>query len=140
MPRRPPDRPHSYREQFGPRYRRSGTGGVAVGCVGLIFVLVIVGIASAVVFNFIALTHHTVQTCTVSDKSMGFDKDGHGLYRVYTADCGVFEVEDAWYLGNYNSADLYASLQRGHEYVIDSTGFRNGFFSTFPTIVKVTPA
>ncbi|WP_025157212.1 hypothetical protein [Leifsonia aquatica] len=76
------------------------------------------------------------QACHVDSKDHTIDKDGNGVYRVYTSDCGILNVEDAPFLGRYNSADIYASIQPHHAYLFTTYGHRNGFLSTFPNITE----
>lgn len=74
-------------------------------------------------------------TCHVDSKDHTVNSSGDGIYRVYS-DCGVFNVEDAFFLGKFNSADIYASIRPGHDYLFTTYGFRNGFFSWFPNITE----
>lgn len=76
------------------------------------------------------------QPCTVTDKDHTINpEDGSGIYRIYS-DCGVFNVEDAPFVGQFNSADTYAQIEVGKTYEFTTYGYRNGFFSMFPNIVK----
>lgn len=74
--------------------------------------------------------------CTVNDKTAA-RKDATTEYRVYTS-CGVFSVSDDPFLGQWNSADTYGSIQVGKTYNLEAYGWRNGFFSIFPNIKKAT--
>lgn len=80
------------------------------------------------------------QPCTVDDKdrtTQVVEGVASSVYRVYT-DCGIFNVEDAFFLGKFNSADTYADIEIGKTYLFETYGFRNGFFSWFPNIVSAT--
>lgn len=139
--RRHPQEFHGYREQSRPRYRVPRTGGGFVGgCFGLLLVVVIFVIAGLAFIGVLGLAHRTTETCTVNDKSVGYDKDGHGIYRIYTNECGVLGIKDVPFVGNFNSADLYSHIQRGRTFRFTTVGFRNGFFSWFPTIIEVHAA
>ncbi|MFE6966904.1 hypothetical protein ACFVAJ_17470 [Agromyces sp. NPDC057679] len=79
--------------------------------------------------------------CVVDDKDRTTDSEGASVYRVYTSGddgCGVFNIEDALFLGKLNSADLYGSLEVGKTYSLTTYGYRNGFFSMFPNITEAT--
>lgn len=81
------------------------------------------------------------EPCTVEDKDRTTDSEGASVYRVYS-DCGVFNVEDAPFLGKFNSADTYRHIEPGKTYRFETYGWRNGFFSMFPNIThaeEVTP-
>lgn len=73
--------------------------------------------------------------CKVTGKDHSYDHKGSSIYRVYSS-CGVFNVEDAPFVGQFNSADTYGSIQIGHTYRFTTYGYRNGFFSVFPNITK----
>jgi hypothetical protein len=79
--------------------------------------------------------------CTVTDKDRSTDSSGNSIYRVYTEGgdgCGVFNVEDAAAVGQFASADTYASIKVGKTYQFETYGYRNPFFSMFPNITKAT--
>lgn len=95
---------------------------------------VIIGAAVIVGSTGCAAMNQKVQTCTVNDKDRTTGTDGASVFRVYTDECGVLEVGDVWYEGNFNSADLYADIEPGHVYEFTTGGFRIGFFSAFPVI------
>ena len=73
--------------------------------------------------------------CTVEDKDRTTTSDGSSSQRVYTS-CGVFEVADDLIEGQWNSADLYSSIEIGAAYDLETIGWRNGFLSIFPNITK----
>ena len=98
------------------------------------FVVAFAGVAFAGVANF---THVETQTCTVTDKDRAAGKDGKSNMRIYTADCGVFTVEDSIPDGAWDSADRYSKLEVGKTYTFRSRGYRVPFFSMFPNIVEV---
>lgn len=75
--------------------------------------------------------------CTVDDKDRTTNSEGSSVYRIYS-DCGVFNVEDAPFLGKFNSADTYAKIEVGKTYEFETYGFRNGFTSDFPNITQAT--
>lgn len=75
------------------------------------------------------------QICTVVDKESIARESGH-TYRIYTEECGVLAAEDSPWLLHFNSADVYAQLEPGQAYSMDTIGWRNGFFSLFPNVVE----
>jgi hypothetical protein len=80
----------------------------------------------------------STQVCTVEQKDRTTKKDGGSDQRLYT-DCGVFTVADDVLQGQWNSADTFAQLEEGETYELESVGWRNGFFSTFPNVISATP-
>lgn len=77
--------------------------------------------------------------CKVEDKDRAIDSSGNSSYRVYS-DCGVFEVADDMIEGQWNAADTYSKIDVGETYNFETIGWRNGFLSLFPNIVKVGAA
>ena len=108
--------------------------GIAAGAV---FAIVLVG---GGIIGTISYTTVETQTCTVVDKDRAAGRDGKSNMRVYTSDCGVFEVRDSLIDGLWNSSDLYSSIQEDKRYTITARGLRVPFFSMFPGIIKAVPA
>ena len=104
---------------------------------GLAFAAVIIGGGIIGTVNYSTVE---TQTCTVVDKDRAADRNGKSNMRVYTSDCGVFEVRDSLIDGLWNSSDLYSSIQADERYTLTARGLRIPFFSMFPNIVKATPA
>jgi acyl CoA:acetate/3-ketoacid CoA transferase beta subunit len=83
-------------------------------------------------------TQRTV-VATVSDKENICRGNDNCKYLIYT-DKGVFQNTDTfWYL-KYNSSDVYGDIKKGHKYTFKVTGWRWGFWSWYPNVVKTTPA
>ena len=73
--------------------------------------------------------------CKVEDKDRTTNSDGQSDARIYTS-CGVFTVEDVWTRGQFDSADLYASIKRGKTYDLTTVGFRIPVLSMFPSVIE----
>ena len=104
---------------------------------GVVFAAVLVG---GGIIGTLSYTTVATQTCTVVDKDRVADRDGKSNMRVYTSDCGVFEVRDSLIDGLWNSSDLYSSIQEDGRYTLTARGLRIPFFSMFPNIIKAVPA
>lgn len=74
--------------------------------------------------------------CTVTDKYVKVGSDSS--QKMVASSCGTFKVEDELSQGNWNSADVYASIEVGKTYDFETYGFRNGFLSSFPNINSAT--
>ena len=109
------------------------TGRASTGC-GPVIVLALVLLCGAV-GSVAAASHETTQTCTVESKDRAAGKDGKSQMRVYTADCGVFEVTDSLLKMRFNAADRYAALLPGHRYQLTTVGFRVPALSSFPNVI-----
>ena len=102
-----------------------------VAAVTLIFVTVI-GL------SFASYNNETVHNdCTVTEKDRTTTREGGSDARVYTENCGVFQVGDALFKGHFRSADVYASIDVGKTYDFTTIGFRAGPLSMFPNIIEV---
>ena len=102
---------------------------VAVLAGVLILGLAIFGIAGA---N--RVTEH--ENCTVTEKDRVSDRDGKSDMRVYTT-CGTFQIKDSLFIGRWDSADFYASIEEDSTYDLTVRGYRIPFFSVFPNIETV---
>lgn len=71
--------------------------------------------------------------CYVEDKDRA-KSDGGSDMRVYTKDCGVLKVQDLLWGRQFNSADIFSSIEPGHTYLFHVSGVRVPFFSVFPNI------
>lgn len=102
---------------------------------GIVALLVIGGIivGNVVVWNWVHTTG--TQVCKITNKE-SVTKDKTNQYRVYTDNCGVFQVSDEAWLGKFNSADTYSKIQPGTSYTLHTVGWRNGLFSQFPNIIQ----
>lgn len=78
---------------------------------------------------------HTGCVVTGKDRSSDRHSDESDM-RVYTKNCGTFQVGDLPYQGRYNSADTYGAIQVGHAYNFEAYGYRDGYTSQFPTIAS----
>lgn len=98
----------------------------------------VLALAVGVGFGVKNALHEDVETCTVTSKERlpkGGDAGGFDQ-RVYTEECGVLTVGDSLFAGHFNSADTWNSIEEGHTYRLTARGYRVGFLSMFPNIVK----
>lgn len=103
------------------------------GLVGAAALVSLTGCAEAVHYD----GPHTGCVVTGKDRTSGNNANESNM-RVYTQNCGTFEVGDLPFHGQYNSADVYGSILPGHTYNFDAYGWRNGYSSDFPTILTAT--
>jgi len=102
--------------------------------------LVMVGSIGFGIFQA-ASTNTVAENCIVADKSITFNtQTNKSDMRIYTENCGTFQVGDNPLKGVWNSADLYGAISKGETYDFQTTGVRVGLVSAFPTIYQATPA
>ncbi|MDM3894794.1 hypothetical protein [Mycobacterium intracellulare] len=111
--------------------------GITAVCVAIfVIALVIVGCST--------MNHEMHHNCKVTGKDMLYntsgDKNGTSTSRTkrLSTTCGVFNVEDN-ISGGFNSYDLWAALEVGKTYDIETGGYRVGVLGNFPVATKVIP-
>lgn len=113
-----------------PKYlNQRGDVGVLVG------ILLFVAVVGFVVWvAHLPYSNRHWQTLTVTDKTVKLDnKDSK--YLVFT-DRGVYQDTDAFFIGKFNSSDVYGALTVGKSYICSVMGVRNHFFSWYQDIVS----
>lgn len=103
--------------------------------IGSIVLVSLIGGVTFSIMSFFQMQSHSA--CTVSDKDRTRDADGNSDVRIYTDNCGVFNINDSFFDGNFNSADLYSQVKVGETYDFTTRGFRIPFLSVFPNIIEV---
>lgn len=84
--------------------------------------------------------NETTRTCAVTDKdrtTVSSDNGSRSDMRIYTTDCGTLAVTDLMTRGQFNSADIYASIEPGNTYEITTVGWRIPWLSAFPVVLGV---
>lgn len=62
------------------------------------------------------------------------DKD---VYMVVDGDNNTYQITDLFFIGKFNSTDIYNNLNIGQAYFVEVTGVRNRFFSWYRNINKI---
>ena len=57
-----------------------------------------------------------------------------------TGQTRTFTLNDSFWHGSWDTADLYANLVIGQTYTFRATGWRIPLFSAFPNIIEITSA
>lgn len=56
-------------------------------------------------------------------------------YLIYT-EAGPLKLEDELWYGNFNSSDWYGQIRQDSTYTFETVGYRIGYLSEYPNIVK----
>lgn len=56
-------------------------------------------------------------------------------YLIFT-EAGPLKLEDELFYGNFNSSDLYSQIRKDSTYTFHTIGYRIGFMSEYPNIIK----
>ena len=104
-----------------------------------IFAIIVLIVISTIIFNITSYVHTNTVTAKVTGKERTIKSDGdkiESFYLVYT-DKGTMKLEDDVLRGNWYSSDVYGRLQEGTTYTFTTSGYRFGFFSSYPNIIEV---
>ena len=71
---------------------------------------------------------------TISDK---YTKGERGTYFVIDENSNAYVVEDLFFIGKFNSTDIYNKLKIGDKYKVKITGVRIHFFSWYQNINEI---
>lgn len=102
-------------------------------------VMLLVGVAIGLAL-WSESANETTRTCAVTDKdrtTVSTRDSSRSDMRIYTADCGTLSVSDLITRGQFNSADIYASIEPGNTYEITTVGWRIPWLSAFPVVLGV---
>lgn len=99
----------------------------------LLGIILVVGLIWGITKN----SHRETMQCKVEDKDRTRNSDGGSDMRVYTEECGVLQVKDSMFAGQFDSSDVYSQIKPGKTYEFTTTGWRVPFLSMFPNIVEV---
>jgi hypothetical protein len=102
--------------------------------IGLV-AIVIIGIIGV---NIASYANKETFTTTVTEKERIVTKNGDNLdsyYLIYTEN-GTYKLEDELLYGNFRSSDWYGKIKVDSTYEFTTIGFRIGFMSEYPNIVK----
>jgi|TARA_R110000823_G_scaffold258290_1_gene379775 hypothetical protein len=105
---------------------------------GIIILVVVIFIG---IITFDIKSYNTVETIVakVDGKERITERTGDNIesfYLVYT-DKGTFKLEDDMFRGNFYSSDVYGKLRQDSTYTFKTAGYRIGFMSSYPNIIKV---
>ena len=77
-------------------------------------------------------------TITINTKHIDTGKDS-SHYMLTSTDGQSFEVDNGWFLGVWNSDELYGSLKENHTYNITTKGDRvvGWYFQDYPYVISV---
>ena len=101
----------------------------------ILVVIIILGLLASFGYQYGTAREVTI---TVTDKERIVEKgeDGGSYYLVFTED-DAYKNEDALFYGKFKSSSLQAQLKEGETYRVKVYGWRIGFLSMYPNIVKI---
>lgn len=102
----------------------------------LFLVLLPIGIYRHARYSSIRQVTFTITT--LPDRSIQYNANGYkNTYAnlVYT-DKGTFQNTDSIFPWKQNSSDIYGQLQKGTKYTCEVAGWRIGFLSNYPDLIR----
>lgn len=112
---------------------RTGVGIIAI------FILAGIMIIGSIVMKVSGYNNKQTITTKVTDKERITTESGdrvQSYYLVYT-EAGTFKLEDELLYDNFNSSDWYGRIRRDSTYTFHTIGYRIGWASEYPNIVKI---
>ena len=98
----------------------------------------ILTITAIVVIGLLAFfgrfTKQETLTTKVTGKEVKYSRE-NSTYMIYT-ESGVYTLEDELFYGNFRSSDWYGQIHVDSTYQFKVIGYRLGFFSMYPNIVR----
>ena len=86
----------------------------------------------------LANKHHTANgnVATYIPELKNANRDDLGIC-VIDKDNNIYQITDLFFIGKFNSSDIYNQLDIGQAYLVEVTGVRNRFFSWYRNINKI---
>lgn len=100
-----------------------------MGCGCLVVIILIPLIIITITLGY---QNKQTTTCKIEDKWVkNYESDSK-----YLVKCGneVYEVSDLFFIGKFNSSDIYSNLKKNKIYKITTTGYRFPFLSWYKNI------
>lgn len=104
---------------------------------GIVIALVII-IVGAIVFKVATIGYSNKEVIAIEVKDKYIKRDNKSdIYMIVDTDNNTYQISDLFWIGKFNSTDLYNELEIGQAYFIEVTGIRNQFLSWYPNINKI---
>ena len=103
----------------------------------IIIALVII-IVGAIVLKVATIGYSNKEVIAIEVKDKYIKRDNKSdIYMIVDTDNNTYQISDLFWIGKFNSTDLYNELVIGQAYFIEVTGIRNKFLSWYPNINKI---
>ena len=102
----------------------------------LVSILIIIIVVIFIKIITIGYSNKEVIAIQVKDKYIKRYNDAD-IYMVVDEDNNTYQITDLFFIGKFNSTDIYNSLDIGQVYFVETSGIRNYFFSWYKNINKI---
>lgn len=104
---------------------------------GIVIALVII-IVGAIVLKVATIGYSNKEVIAIEVKDKYIKRDNKSdIYMIVDTDNNTYQISDLFWIGKFNSTDLYNELEIGQTYLVEITGVRNQFLSWYPNINKI---
>ncbi len=99
------------------------------------FIIGMANILIVILFGFIiSIGYQNKEVTTIEIQDKWVKNNSKSSDYLISTDKGVYKVSDLFFIGKFNSSDIYAQLEKGKTYKITSTGYRIQFLSLYKNI------
>jgi len=105
----------------------------------IIFAVMAFLVIGSLSYNVIYAFSSGHETITIKEKWVKYSGDD-AKYLISSEDGQVFQITDSILKWRFDSSNLYAYLEQGETYNIDTQGWRFGFLSSYKNIIRTTTA
>ena len=104
---------------------------------GILIALVII-IVETIVIKIATIGYSNKEVIAIEVKDKYIKRDNKSdVYMVVDTDNNTYQITDLFFIGKFNSTDLYNELEIGQAYLVEITGVRNQFLSWYPNINNI---
>jgi len=104
---------------------------------GFIIIIFVVLMVAALAYNIAYAFTTGFETITIKDKWVKYQNED-AKYLVSSTNGQVFQITDTFVKMRFDSSNLYANLDKGKTYAINTQGWRLGFLSNYKNILEAT--
>lgn len=108
----------------------------------VIFIVILIIIIGALFVKLATIGYSNKEVIAIEVKDKYIKRQGTGesakdVYMVVDMDNNIYQITDLFFVGKFNSSDIYNQLDIGQAYLVEVTGVRNRFFSWYKNINKI---
>ncbi len=101
-----------------------------------VFIIIFILLLSISIINYIFNGFEI--TITIKDKYIKSYRKT--TYTVVDTNNNIYNVDNAWFIGDFNKAEDYNVMNKGEKYKVKGFGFRVDMLGWYPSIYNVQPA
>ena len=102
----------------------------------IVFIIIFIVVLFAGVINYIFNSFEI--TITIKDKYIKSYRQT--TYTVVDTNNNIYNVNNAWFIGDFNKAEDYNLMDKGSTYKVKGFGFRVDMLGWYPTIYNIQKA